>query len=194
MDEIAVEELAAHLEKMTRWAGDALDAALGIGFWVTILLSRRSRYWLDVFFYQLQKRRPMRSPTNLARMVWGKAWAIKAKLDALLDPVQAECTFGDIVWRVESEQKRRRLKNAVTRAALRMIANFHRRVITRLDEYPAKLLWFAAAPPDVPLRRRATIAGEILAYVPRAPAPALTVAEELLARVSKEGCDLRRNH
>ena len=45
-------------------------------------------------------------------------------------------------------------------------------MLDRLNGYPVKMHWFAASEPEVALRRRATIAAEILAHLaPLASSP-----------------------
>ena len=164
-DELAVNEIRAHNQKMGRWKRDA-TLAIHDDFFLpfVVRLMNRAREPLQLWFYWLEKASQTvvldgteRRCGPVAQMVWFKAKAVSDQLYALtyLAP------WRDLVLEALPEA-RPAVVDSILMLTIQHHAEFERRVMRIVESWPLKLLWIARSLPHKDCERRRRICAELL--------------------------------
>ena len=156
LDEINLEAMRERGEKMTKWNQATAHFISHPRSFVAVRVQRVIKVRMQHFFAFLQVRRRPGEPQSLAILVWGRAAEFAAELEDLLEPRH----WRDM-WQSLDPPMRRKADHVVCELVLRAMANFRRRVTSKVEEYRAKILWFAFGEPDTPCRQRQALAAEI---------------------------------
>ena len=146
------------IKKMGRWRSAALDALADWRFQFCITGCEK---FLDplMHFYAvvLQKHNPSEH-CSLARIVCGKARAILSELQSLC----SSSAWGDLIGAFVPSPQRLRVASVLRSGAVRLVAAFHQRIITRVESQPLELLWLAWAQPHIQDSKRKEVAERLL--------------------------------
>jgi hypothetical protein len=136
LDEVRVEEMQARRKKLGKWARDCLQVLQHPDrFGLAILLAQGTRAPLDHLMNFIEGNREF----CLAKLVWGKGREIAADIHDLAS-ADPEALIGRAL---PSGVRKSRVQSAVTTFALRISANYDRRILGRLESFPVRLLWLA---------------------------------------------------
>ena len=132
------------------------------GFYIMLKIRRRVGARLDCLLWTIEKRQV--DDTNLARLVDGKAQDLE---DDVLQLAAEKHLWGDVLEEVDRAYGRevaKKTEGAIYRYVMRAVANFHRRIVDRVEAWPCKLLKLAMAPPNQPCQTRAKLCAAILVF------------------------------
>jgi hypothetical protein len=159
LDEIRVEEMQEYAKRLGRWARDCLKVLEHPERFATALrIAQATRADLDHLMFFIEGRREF----CLAELVWSKGREIAADVHELVNKGIA-ALLGVTLPACVSE---RRVREAVAAVSVRISANFDRRILGRLESFPARLLWLARGQAAEKEPMRAVVAQELLNLVP----------------------------
>ena len=132
LDQCATGETGNFKKRKGKWAVMALKAVRCEEFWVARCTSNRISHTLDILLWTIQQARKPSEVNNLARLLYGKADDIYARLAELL----AESEWAALAHFCDTEQAYNKLIGCITKLVLRAMGDFRRRILHRLLEWP----------------------------------------------------------
>ena len=184
VNEIAVEDMKAHRQKIGRWRLDVLACISDSRFWLMIEFAHKARGPLDRMHAWLQKVFADASINgyHVRRLVCGKA-------EALISQIEIELADSDMWWATHiallPPDDQIWVTHMNASSMLFYASSFHRRVVAMLLAWPYRMFLMRKAPPDddCPLRRQ--IADEVLSL--RRPG---CIADATTIKIPNEYCDV----
>ena len=166
--ELNVEEIAIHSERMGRWRNDAITALRDERFWICLALTDKLMSPLSHFYNWLMANQDQGRDlpgdgsqlpyTNLALLVWGKAEELRAEVETLM-----ESQTWDELTSVAPPEHLDNLRAAIRIGSMKVLCGFDWRVMQRVSALPMRLLLFGAEPSNYACPRRQQLASDLLA-------------------------------
>jgi hypothetical protein len=133
-------------------------------FWFTCAISNRISEQVDRILWCFQT---CAKPTadkdqfaNLSIFVFRRAREIRKEISALLDPAVWAPLLQS--WEEKHVGQREEISTAIVKLVAKVIGDYDRRIINRIEADPFRLLWFASVPPDKPSDVRKRLSVELL--------------------------------
>lgn len=161
VDELSLDQRLLFSQNMSLWCKGAAEAINSPAFWVVMCIRHRVGVPLERFRRFLQKHEVLKKSTSagsLAHLVWGKASEYLQMFDSLMD----DAPWQDILSGWPAEQGRQSLMGLIQWMVAACAADFQRRIVARLAEYPFCLLWLAKEEPTKVCHRRKAVAVDLL--------------------------------
>ena len=135
------DETKAYQQQMGRWSKDVMKGIKCEVFWRLMELTQICRKPLDGFSHFVAKRRDPETPSNLARLVWGKIDVFTAELAKLTRPD----AWGDFLDDVPLAEVRM-WQTVINKITFKHLVAFDLRIAQKIKGYPHKLLLLAKSP------------------------------------------------
>jgi hypothetical protein len=182
------DESTSYETNMGKWARQGLSAVHSRFFWLITATSNRISEELDQILWACQANANWKvgSPSNLAKLVWEHAARIEQNLEGLL----TSDVWGKMAEFLEAEDNAIQLQTAFTDAVVRLLlrvnADYARRVMRRLRDFPYEILWIGRASPAIKCPERLRVATKLL----QTPDKELPSTTRTIASL-EQGCNLR---
>eukprot|EP00959_Pyramimonas_sp_CCMP1952_P466196 9489585-Pyramimonas_sp.AAC.1 len=143
VDEVGLDDLAAHTGKEGKWAKGAKRGVMSKMFFVACRISCEIKRPLQHMLHFIMQRREQGEPQNMAEMVWGKAAEIRAEFVAMTQRSHWTDTLALL-----APGNRDKAWPFIAQSVTRALTDYDRRIMGRVNAFPCRLMFLVKTPAD----------------------------------------------